>query len=45
MTTFSLLDATWAREARRCRLMGRPPPKAWRFSIGDQVRIWDGDRS
>ena len=42
MSTFSLHDATWAREARRRRLVDRPPPKAWRFGIGDQVRIWDG---
>lgn len=42
MTLYSLHDTAWAREARRRRLVDRPPPKAWRFNIGDQVRIWSG---
>jgi len=42
MTTFTLADPQWAREARRRRLVDRPPPKVWRFDIGDQVRIWSG---
>lgn len=42
MTLYSLHDAAWVQEARRRRLVDRPPPKAWRFGIGDKVRIWDG---
>lgn len=42
MTTFNLHDATWAREARRRRLVDRPPPKPWRFALGERARIWSG---